>query len=114
MDLGAAIDSHTQWRVKLKAAISRGDTLDSSSIALDTRCELGQWLSGEGRARFGAKPEFQKLVSAHRAFHAAAGQVAAAVNAGKPVDAEKLLSGPFQAQSQETVAAIAAARKLCG
>jgi hypothetical protein len=113
MDLGAAIDAHSQWRVKLKAAISRGETLDASTITQDTRCELGRWLNGEGRSRFGAKPEFQKLVASHRAFHAAAGRVASAVNAGKTADAESLLNGPFQAQSQDTVAAIQACRKTC-
>ena len=113
MDLGAAIDAHTQWRVKLKAAISRGEKLDASTISQDTKCELGRWLSGEGRSRFGSKPEFQKLVNSHRAFHDAAGKVASAVNAGKTADAEKLLSGPFQTQSQDTVAAITAARKVC-
>ena len=79
MDLSTAIDAHRQWRVKLEAAITRGE----------------------------------KLVASLRLFHAAAGKVAGAANAGKTAEAESLLSGPFQAQSQETVAAIQACRKAC-
>ena len=113
MDLSNAIDAHTQWRVKLKAAITLGEQLDASSITLDNHCDLGKWLSGEGRNLFASKPEFRKLVASHRLFHAAAGKVAAAANAGRTAEAESLLSGPFQAQSQEAVAAIQARRKAC-
>ena len=113
MDLGAAIDAHMQWRVKLKAAISRREQLDAATIAQDSKCELGKWLAGEGRSQFGSKPEFQKLVASHRLFHTTAGKVATAANAGKTVEAESLLGGAFQTQSQDTVAAIQACKKAC-
>ena len=113
MDLGAAIDAHMQWRVKLRAAITRRETLDASTITLDNLCELGKWLNGEGRSLYGSKPEFQKLVASHRLFHSAAGKVAAAANAGKTAEAESLLAGAFQTQSHDTVAAIQACKKAC-
>lgn len=113
MDLSAAIDAHVQWRVKLKAAITRGEQLDAATISQDGRCDLGKWLSGEGRGQFGSKPEFQKLAASHRLFHAAAAKVAVAANAGKTAEAESLLGGAFQTQSQDTVAAIQACRKVC-
>jgi hypothetical protein len=113
MDLDAGIDARPRWRVKLKAAISRGGMPDASTITQATRCELGRWLNGAGRSPFGTRPEFLKLVTSHRAFHAAAGKAASAVNAGRTADAESLLDGPFQAQSYDTVAAIQACRKAC-
>jgi len=113
MDLSAAIDAHMQWRVKLRAAISRGEQLDAATIAQDGKCELGKWLGGEGRSKFGTKAEFQKLVASHKSFHTCAGKVASAVNAGKTAEAESLLSGAFLVQSQETVSAIHACKKAC-
>jgi hypothetical protein len=99
--------------VKLKAAITRGEQLDALTIGQENECVLGKWLAGEGRSQFSARPEFQKLVASHQAFHAMAARAAAAVNAGKPADAEKILNGQFRAQSLETVAAIQACKKAC-
>jgi methyl-accepting chemotaxis protein len=113
MDLQTAIDAHMQWRVKLRAAINRTEQLDAAVIGKDSQCELGKWLASDGKMRFGAKPEFQKLVTAHRHFHVCAAQVASACNAGKSKEAEALLNGAFSKHSQETVSAIQACKKAC-
>lgn len=113
MDLEKAADAHTQWRIKFRTAIDAKQSLDDRNIACDDKCELGQWLHGDGRSKHAAKPQFQALVAAHKQFHAVAGRVATTINAGRISDAEAMLAGAFQAQSRETISAIRAARAAC-
>jgi Methyl-accepting chemotaxis protein (MCP) signalling domain/Chemoreceptor zinc-binding domain len=91
IDLDAAIDKHMDWKIKLRGAISRQEQLDASSISKDNCCELGHWLHGNGKAKFGQNPDFQSLVTLHRAFHSEAGKVAELINAKEYSKAEDAL-----------------------
>lgn len=107
MDLNNAIAAHTAWKTKLRAAITRQETMDAATISMDNQCELGKWLHREGKSQCGAKPEFTALVQKHKAFHAEAGKVATLINAKKFADADKAIEG--QAQFVTASAAVSVA-----
>jgi aerotaxis receptor len=91
LDAKEAVSDHQQWRVTLRNAINRGLTLDVAQIRRVDCCALGQWLSGPGAQRWGAKPTFSKLVQAHQAFHEAVGRTAELINQKRIADAEATL-----------------------
>lgn len=88
MNIEEAVQKHAEWKLKFRTAISKQEKLDAATIAKDNCCQLGQWLYSEGKARLGSKPEFQKVIEKHKAFHVEAGKVASLINAGKYAEAE--------------------------
>ena len=103
-----AIPAHIQWKAKLRNAALRGEALDAETIGRDDCCPLGQWLYGDGRARWGQRPRFAELVEHHAGFHRQAGAVARVVVAGRRDEALKMLEGgtAFAQATQATVMAI--------
>ncbi len=103
--LGDAVKAHIGWRLRLKrhAAGTGGETLDPAVVCLDDRCALGKWIHGKGGSSYGTEPVFARLKDRHAAFHRLAGQIVAAVDAGRRTQAEELLEGDFAAVSGETV-----------
>lgn len=91
MDLTQAIQAHTEWKLKLRTAIARSETLDVAKIAVDNGCPLGSWLHGEARTRFGHLESYTKCLASHAAFHKEAGKVAQRVNMKKFAEAEEML-----------------------
>lgn len=81
MDLEKAKSFHTEWKFNFREAIVLRASVDVASIQKDDCCDLGQWLSGEGRLRHAGKPDFEALISKHKKFHEEAGFVAATINA---------------------------------
>ncbi len=116
MDLKDAIDKHVSWKVKLRSAITKQEKLDAATIARDDCCELGRWLYGEGRSKYAALPAFAQCVEKHRRFHAEAGQVAEAINAGLYTQAEGLLGAgsPYSQATNETCNASRLLKKEAG
>jgi methyl-accepting chemotaxis protein len=92
MNLAEAIKKHTDWKIKLRSAITNHETVDAATISRDNACEFGKWLHGDGRAAYGHRPGFANCVSAHAAFHLEAGKVAAAINAKKYDEAKAMLA----------------------
>jgi methyl-accepting chemotaxis protein len=107
-DFDKAVDAHRAWKVTLSTALAEHTQLDAATIRCDDRCALGQWLHGEGSARFASRPHFVRLLQQHAEFHEAAAEVAAAVNQQASARAETLLgSGSrFATASTQTVSAI--------
>jgi len=91
INLDNAIKAHVDWRAKLRTAIRHRDSMDAETIGRDDCCELGQWVHGPGRSRYGGHVSFVTLVGAHRAFHHEAGKVAAMINRGDYDAAEQQL-----------------------
>ena len=91
MNLDAAIEKHAEWKVRLRQAISKEEQLDAASISKDNCCQLGHWLYGDGKSNLGHSAEFQRLITAHRDFHAEAGRVAEMINARRYSEAEQAL-----------------------
>ena len=104
VNLDAAIEKHAEWRVKLRSAISNHEQLDVLTIAKDNCCQLGQWLHGGGKTKYGSNPEFQSIIPLHRAFHVEAGKVAELINAKKYSEAEQALhNGTSYADASDSV-----------
>jgi methyl-accepting chemotaxis protein len=80
ISLDNAIKAHADWRLKLRTASQQHEKLDADTITRDDCCELGKWLHGSGKSKFGSNPNFVALLDAHKAFHQEAGKVARAVN----------------------------------
>jgi methyl-accepting chemotaxis protein len=92
MDLDNAIQKHAEWKTKLRNAIRANETLDAAAITKDNNCEFGKWLHGQAKTLYGKSPFYAKCLADHAAFHVEAGKVAAAVNAKKKDEAERLLA----------------------
>lgn len=93
MNLDVAIQKHTEWRMKFRKAMQSKETMDAGAISKDNCCDLGKWLYGDGAKECGSCSTFQPLITAHKNFHVEAGKVAAAINAKKFAEAEKMI-GP--------------------
>jgi methyl-accepting chemotaxis protein len=111
--LDAAIDKHAEWKIKLRSAMSKHEALDTPTIAKDNCCQLGQWLYGDGRLKFGNKPEFDSLIALHKAFHTEAAKVSQLINDRKYSEADRALAegSRYNDASQAVRGAIIALKK---
>jgi methyl-accepting chemotaxis protein len=91
VNLDNAIQKHAEWKIKLRTAIAKKESMDAATIGKDNCCELGKWLQAEGKSMFGSLTSFRECAAAHTAFHTAAGKIATAINAKKYAEAEKML-----------------------
>ena len=107
MDLGKAGQSHNEWKVKFRVAISKKDTVDATTIAADNCCELGRWLHGDARKHVALK-EYTDCRVKHANFHKEAGKIARLINDGRFAEAQASIAAgtPFATASYETVGAI--------
>jgi len=92
MDLNNAVAKHAEWKTKFRMAISKNETMDASTIAKDNCCELGKWLHGEGKNKFGHLSTLSDCLAKHSSFHIEAGKIANAINAKKYTEAEAMLN----------------------
>lgn len=93
MNLESAIGKHAEWKMKFRNAISKQAQLDAVTIAKDNCCDLGVWLHGEGKTKYGKLASYVECVRNHSAFHLEAGKVASAINAKKYAEAEAMIDG---------------------
>jgi len=113
MNFEEAVHKHAEWKIKFRGAIARKEDMDAATIARDDCCVVGQWLHGEGRVAWGARPEFQRALDKHRAFHAEAGKLAGLINARKYAEAEAALGSgtPYAVASNDVGVALLALKK---
>lgn len=113
MDLGHAIQKHSEWRIKFRSAISKKEQMDAMSVSKDACCEFGKWLHGEAKSQFGELGSYQECISKHAVFHAEAGKVAAAINRKNYAEAEEMIgiNTPYGAASTAVAAAILKLKK---
>lgn len=116
MNFDEAIHKHAEWKLKFRTAITRQEQLDTATIAKDNCCALGNWLYGDGRLKFGTKPEFKAVLDLHKAFHVEAGKVSQLINAKKFAEAEKALGAatPYGNVSNAVCSALVALKKAAG
>lgn len=113
MDLNDALNAHTDWKIRLRRAISERATLDVDLVARDDACDLGAWLHGAARERFGPLPAYVECVRAHARFHLRAAEVAGVINAGDHARAERMLGAgsAYAAASRAAVLAMEALKR---
>ncbi len=105
MDLLQAIQKHGEWKLKFRTAIANKETMDVATITRDNCCELGKWLHGEGKIKFGKLPSLAACVTKHAAFHTEAGKVATAINAKKYDAATGMLAAGSYVDASSAVGA---------
>ncbi len=108
MNLDDAVKAHVAWKIKFRSAIVARTAIDVATISRDDCCELGQWLKGEARVRYGQLPAYAQCANAHSVFHREAGRVAALNNKSDLAGAEAAIgsSTPFSNASTNAVSAI--------
>ena len=58
MDANQAVIAHSAWKSKLASYIKDPNhSLNAAEVEASDRCDLGEWLKGEGRAH-SALPEY--------------------------------------------------------
>jgi methyl-accepting chemotaxis protein len=116
MDLDTAIQKHSEWKTKFRSAISKQESMDTETISKDNCCELGKWLHGEAKTKFGKLASYTNCVSKHATFHVNAGKVATAINAKKYAEAEAMIANgtPYTSASNEVGIAIIRLKKEAG
>ncbi|EHR69711.1 hypothetical protein BurJ1DRAFT_0832 [Burkholderiales bacterium JOSHI_001] len=113
MDLNAATQAHSEWKIKLRMAIAKKETLDAATIAKDNCCALGKWLHGDAKQHFANYKAYGDCLTRHATFHREAGAVAHAINSGDYAKASTMLDGgtPYAAASNAVAGAILALKK---
>ncbi len=116
MDLDSAIGKHAEWKIKLRSAISKQEAMDVPTISKDNCCELGKWLHGEAKTKWGRLASHAACITKHAAFHVEAGKVAKAINEKKYTAAEAMLgsSTPYASASSAVAGAIMHLKKETG
>lgn len=108
LDFYKAVEAHLAWKLRLSDYLSgRGaEVLEPHNICVDNRCDLGKWIHGAGKARFGQFELFQQLTEEHAKFHFYAARVVEEHQSGHSTEAEKILTNDFSKQSKRTVSCI--------
>lgn len=91
MDLEPSIEKHAEWKTRFRAAMTQHLEMDPSIIAKVNYCELGKWLQGVAKVRFGHLRSYSDCVASHEKFHREAAKVAEAINAKNYVEAASML-----------------------
>jgi hypothetical protein len=89
------ISAHVRWKQRLLTYIQeKSEPLDPAVICRDDQCRLGKWIYGEGKA-YTEATHFEKVRSAHAAFHKHAAAVVTFVNRGDRDMATEVLNGEY-------------------
>jgi hypothetical protein len=116
MDLDQAIERHAQWKIKFRQAITNKETMDAETIAKDNCCELGKWLHGDAKTKFGHLASQKECITKHAAFHTEAGKVARTINDKNFAEAGAMIEAgtPYAAASNAVGVAITKLKKESG
>jgi methyl-accepting chemotaxis protein len=111
MDFDQAILAHTGWKNRFRSHLKGKEVLAAETVAADDKCELGQWLHGNGK-KYAGQPEFQVAMRKHARFHAVAAEV---IQKAKTMPAEQrasliALGSEYGKASTDCVASIVALR----
>ena len=102
-----AIETHTEWKIKLQKHIAEGDFQDINSVGDCHVCDLGLWIYGDG-VRYNRLPSFEAMCMAHEHFHRAAAEVVFHSSANNKAKARSLMTpeGDFSQSSAKLIKAL--------
>ena len=105
MRIEEAINAHTDWKIRLRWAISERSTVDIEDISSEETCEFGKWLEREFAVHIKSSSAYEECVRAHAKFHQEAARVAGLINSKSYSEAEQLLGQetPYSRASLEVV-----------
>ena len=78
-DLDVSIFSHQLWLERVVKVIESGEYVELPPMS-DQHCQLGRWMKGVGRARYGSHPGFAFVQPKHRQLHDLAAELVALVD----------------------------------
>ncbi|MDD4907008.1 MAG: methyl-accepting chemotaxis protein, partial [Methylobacter tundripaludum] len=110
IDLDKALEKHSEWKVKLRTAISKREEMDAATISRDDCCDFGKWLHQDVKSHLALEPSYADCVSRHAAFHIEAGRIANMINAKKFSEAETLLGNGSAFVAASTAVGVAIMR----
>jgi hypothetical protein len=113
MDFDQAVSAHSNWKRKFRLSLEKhDDSLSLADASIDYKCELGQWIHGEG-ASYSTLPEYTKLKYEHARFHTLVADVLRKASSGDSVAAllEPCSNSEFSAASSAIVLTIMAMKK---
>jgi methyl-accepting chemotaxis protein len=110
IDLDKALEKHSEWKVKLRTAISKREEMDAATISRDDCCDFGKWLHHDVKHHLAHEPSYADCVSKHAAFHLEAGKIANMINAKKYSEAEAMLGSGSAFVSASTAVGVAIMR----
>jgi hypothetical protein len=113
MDFDQAVSAHSNWKRQFRLRLQNHDGgLSLADVSSDDKCDLGQWIHGEG-ASYSSLPEYTKLKYEHARFHTLVANVVRKANAGDSVVdlLQPCSSSDFSAASSAVVLAILAMKK---
>jgi hypothetical protein len=103
-EIDAALVAHIKWLVIFKNHLSGVDRgrLNPDAVRDDKACSLGKWLHAN-KAPPISSGQIERI---HAAFHSAAADVAAAINANRDAKEIERQMGELQSLSNQLVAAL--------
>ena len=110
IDLDKALEKHSEWKVKLRTAISKREEMDAATISRDDCCDFGKWLHHDVKFHLAHEPSYAECVTKHAAFHIEAGRIANMINAKKFSEAETMLGNGSAFVSASTAVGVAIMR----
>ena len=107
-EIQAAVGAHGAWKMKLTAAINRGQSdTPLDDIGCDDKCAFGRWLhSSEIDSETKAGKPYQVTRRLHAEFHKAAHDVAALALEGRKGEAFRMMDGEYRDVSDKLLRAL--------
>jgi hypothetical protein len=95
------ISAHVMWKQRLVSLLAgkSEEQLEPSTIELDNRCALGQWIYGDGQT-MAELPAFEEVRGMHAQFHRLAAEVVKLHQMDNSSAAEVLLNGEYSRLSE--------------
>jgi hypothetical protein len=56
--LDKALEKHSEWKVKLRTAISKREEMDAATISRDDCCDFGKWLHQDVKSHLAHEPSY--------------------------------------------------------
>ena len=103
-----AIGAHGAWKMRLRAAIARGNgDVTSATACKDDQCPFGKWLYSSALSpEMKAGVPYGVIRRLHAEFHQSAGSVLAYVERKDGAAANRVLEGEFADRSEKLVRAL--------
>lgn len=88
LDFSMAKLKHASWKLKLRDFLDGKPGLTAAQATSDRDCDLGKWIFGEGKTKYGTLPDMKALETEHAALHKLIKSIMDLKAAGKAKEAE--------------------------
>lgn len=114
MDINAAIQAHSTWKLRLNRFADGGsqESLDENTIGKDNVCDLGKWLHGEGKKTLASHPSYNDLIKEHAEFHRQASNIVKLCKSAQTAKAKQILADPNSDYNKATIKVVGILMKL--